>query len=133
MTTVAQPLLGSITPFFIVGDLKQTVAFYCDHLGFDIVYMGPDDNPFFAMVERGGVRLMLKHIAADVGPMPNPSRHEWAAWDAYVWSPDPDRLAEDFAARGLSTAQPVSVNSDGLRGFAVTDPNGYVIYFGRPV
>lgn len=131
MTTSTQPLLGSITPFFIVSDLKQTVAFYCDRLGFEIAYIGPDGDPFFAMVEREGVRLMLKHIAEDVTPMPNSSRHEWASWDAYVWSPDPDRLAQDFASRGLE-AVTVEVNHDGLRGFTVTDPNGYVLYFGRP-
>jgi catechol 2,3-dioxygenase-like lactoylglutathione lyase family enzyme len=125
--------LGYIAPFFIVRDVIMSTAFYKDLLGFDVTFLGPDDGTYFAMLKRDGVRLMLKAITSEVQPTPNPSRHQWARWDAYVYTPDPDALAEEFTSRGVSFREPLGVNSDQLRGFEVMDTDGYVLYFGRPV
>jgi len=110
-----------------------SIAFYKDRLGFEVTFLGPDDDPYFAMLKRDGVRLMLKAITPEVQPTPNPSRHHWARWDAYVYTPDPDALAEEFTSRGVSFREPLGINSDQLRGFEVMDADGYVLYFGRPV
>jgi catechol 2,3-dioxygenase-like lactoylglutathione lyase family enzyme len=129
-----QVRLDFIAPFFIVRDVMPSVAFYRDRLGFEVMFVGPDDDdPYFAMLNRDGVRLMLKAITPEVQPMPNPSRHEWARWDAYIHTPDPDALAEELASRGVSFREPLGINSDKLRGFEVMDADGYVLYFGRPV
>ena len=130
-TTQAQ--LVHVAPFFIVRDVKQSIAFYRDLLGFEVTFLGPDDDPYFAIVKRDGVRLMLKAVAPEVQPMPNPTRHQWARWDAYVHTPDPDALAEELTSRGVCFREPLSDNSDRLRGFEVADADGYVLYFGRPV
>jgi len=134
MTTAAtQAQLGFIAPFFIVLDVTKSIAFYTDRLGFEVAFLGPDDGPYFAMLQRDGVRLMLKAITPEVQATPNSTRHPWARWDAYIHTPDPDALAEEFASRGVSFLAPVGVNSDQLRGFEVMDADGYVLYFGRPV
>jgi len=130
-TTRAQ--LGFVAPFFIVRDVRTSLAFYRDRLGFDLEFLGPDDDPYFAMLRRDGVHLMLKAITPDVQPTPNPTRHEWARWDGYIYTPDPEGLAEEFASRGVSFREALGVNSDNLRGFEVMDADGYVLYFGRPV
>jgi catechol 2,3-dioxygenase-like lactoylglutathione lyase family enzyme len=128
-----QAKLGSIAPCFIVRDVAPSVAFYRDRLGFELTYLGPAGDPYFAMLTRDGVCLMLKAIAPEVQPTPNSSRHHWARWDAYIHTPDPDALAEEFASRGVSLREPLGINSDNLRGFEVMDVDGYVLYFGRPV
>ncbi len=128
-----QARLGSIAPFFIVRDVMRSIAFYKERLGFEVTFLGPDDDPYFAMLQRDGVSLMLKAITPEVQPMPNPSRHHWARWDAYVYAPDPDALAQEFVARGVSFREPLGNNSDNLRGFEVMDTDGYVLYFGRPL
>ena len=56
-----------------------------------------------------------------------------ASWDAYFYVPDPDALAAEFASRNVEFFEPLQVNSDNLRGFEVQDPNGYILYFGRPL
>jgi catechol 2,3-dioxygenase-like lactoylglutathione lyase family enzyme len=131
--TTTQAELGFVAPFFIVRDVFLSIAFYKDRLGFEVMYLGPDGDPYFAMVKRDGVHLMLKAISPDVQPTPNPTRHPWARWDAYVYTPDPDALADEFASRRVSFLEPIGVNSDQLRGFEVIDADGYVLYFGRPV
>lgn len=129
----ARAPLSSIAPLFIVRDVAASVAFYRDRLGFEVAFLGPDGDPYFAMVQRGNVGLMLKAITPEVQPMPNASRHPWARWDAYIHTPDPDALAEELSARDVSFRTPLGVNSDRLRGFEVMDADGYVLYFGRPV
>ena len=41
-TTQAQ--LGYIAPFFIVRDVMPSIAFYRDRLGFEVMFLGPDDD-----------------------------------------------------------------------------------------
>ena len=124
--------LDSICPFFIVRDIEPSIAFYVDRLGFEVTFKGPPDDPYFAIVERDGAWLMLKAITPDVGPVPNHTRHGWARWDAYINTPDPDGLAEEFASRGVAFDSTLDVNSDNLRGFEILDADGYRLYFGRP-
>ncbi|HEX5435695.1 MAG TPA: VOC family protein [Gemmatimonadaceae bacterium] len=131
--TKAQPRLGYVAPFFIVRDIMSSLAFYTERLGFEVMFLGPDNDPYWAMVKRDGVCLMLKAITPEVQPTPNPSRHPWARWDAYIYTSDPDALAEEFTSRGVSFREPLGINSDNLRGFEVMDADGYVLYFGQPV
>jgi catechol 2,3-dioxygenase-like lactoylglutathione lyase family enzyme len=128
----ARPALAAITPFFIVSELARSVAFYRDQLGFQVEYSAPGDQPFFAMLRRDDVRLMVKEIVPEVRPRPNHEQHAWAPWDAFVHTPDPDALAAELAARGLALRAPLGDTEDGLRGLEVEDPDGYVLFFGRP-
>ncbi|GAA3978019.1 VOC family protein [Mucilaginibacter dorajii] len=124
--------LNFISPFFIVSNLKDSVAFYVSKLGFKVLYIGPEGDEYFAMIGRGPVSIMLKAITPDIKPIPNPTRHEWAAWDAYVSTEEPDTLFEEFSSAGVIFRKPIHDNSDGLHGFEVTDADGYVLFFGRP-
>ena len=72
-------------------------------------------------------------IADDIKPIPNNNRHEWARWDAYISTSDPDALFEEYRSRGLVFHQPLKDDSDGLRGFELADADGYILFFGRPV
>ena len=77
--------------------------------------------------------IMLKDVGVD--PLPNCTRDVkkgWARWDAYVHVPDPDALAAEFSSRNVEFSQPLEDDDDGLRGFALKDADGYVLFFGRP-
>lgn len=124
--------LGPVSPFFIVERLERSIAFYRDALGFDLQLLVPEDDPFFAIVGRDGVRVFLKHVGPDVPPQPNPSRHPWARWDAFVHVEDPDALAAELADRGTAFREELADTDDGLRGFEIEDGDGYVLFFGRP-
>jgi catechol 2,3-dioxygenase-like lactoylglutathione lyase family enzyme len=124
--------MASISPFFIIRDLEETIDFYRDRLGFEIAYIGPDGDPYFVIMRRDSIQIFFKAITDEVGPIPNSQRHEWARWDAYVYTPDPDALAEDLNSRTPTRPYRAEVDSDGLMGFTVQDPNGYILYLGRP-
>jgi len=126
--------ISGIAPFFIVKNVPAALSFYRDRLGFDIAFQGPEpDDIFFGIVQRGAAMIMLKHVGVD--PVPNYTRDVkkgWARWDAYLNVPDPDALAAEFSSRNVELFQPLKDDDDGLRGFAVQDADGYVLFCGRP-
>ena len=124
--------LTYVSPFFIVTSLKDSVSFYVDKLGFEIRYIGPDDDPFWAIVGRDNISIMLKAVAPDIKPIPNRTRHEWAPSDAYISAADPDTLFEEYHSKGVTFNKPIHDNSDNLRGFEIEDADGYILFFGRP-
>jgi len=130
------PALNTIAPSFIVDDLQASLDFYRSKLGFQVTYTGGGDGvgeDFFGIVERDRVMIMLKAVAPEIHPQPNRSRHEWAPWDAYVHTSDPDSLYSEYVAKAVPMHRPLGNNSDGLRGFEINDNSGYVIFFGRPL
>jgi hypothetical protein len=52
--------------------------------------------------------------------------------DAYLYVPDPDVPAAGFAHRGTAFSVPIKDTHDGLRGFEIADPDGHVLFVGRP-
>lgn len=121
--------LTAITPFFIVRDVHASVAYYVERLGFALDFDGPPDDAYYARVSRDDVGIMLKAITPDVVPVPNHTRHEWARWDAYVYTADPDALYRELVERGATFVTPLSFIDDGLWGFEVSDADGYVLAF----
>src|SRR5271154_6011385 len=97
-TFMTQPTTQAISPCFIVSNVDQTIAFYRDKLGFETRFQEPDRNPFFAIIGRDGAQIFIKSEKG-VPPVPNPKRHPDMKWDAFVYTPDPDALAAEFADR----------------------------------
>ena len=132
---MTRPITQAISPFFIVSNVDQTIAFYRDNLGFETRFQQPDQSPFFAIVGRDGAQIFVKSDK-DTTPLPNPKRTPSMRWDAFVYAPDPDALAVEFADRfadgGAAFSEPLKDTHDGLRGFEICDPDGYVLFFGRP-
>ena len=134
---MTQAKISGIAPFFIVKNVPVALSFYRDRLGFDITFQGPsDDDIFFGIVQRGAAMIILKAIGVD--PVPNYTRdikQGIARWDAYIYVPDPDALAEEFSSRNVEffkTIKDSEGGDDGLRGFEVKDADGYILFFGRP-
>jgi catechol 2,3-dioxygenase-like lactoylglutathione lyase family enzyme len=131
---VGTPDITGIAPFFIVRNVPAALAFYRDRLGFEITFHGPNPKDiFFGIVARGGAMIMLKDVGVE--PLPNEVRDAnkgWARWDAYLHVPDPDALAAELSSRDVEFSQPLQDDDDGLRGFALKDADGYVLFFGRP-
>ena len=136
---MTRPTITGAAPFFIVADVPATLSFYRDKLGFEITFRGPEpDDEFFGIVRRDGAMIMFKALGVIVDgkevavePVANYKRNPAFCWDAYFDVPDPDALAAEFAARGVSFAVPLGSGDDGLRGFVIEDIDGYGLYFGH--
>ena len=103
VASMAKPEIFGIAPFFIVRNVPAALAFYRDRLGFDITFQGPtEDDIFFGIVQRDAAMIILKDIGVD--PIPNYTRdikQGIAKWDAYLYVPDPEALAAEFASRNV--------------------------------
>jgi catechol 2,3-dioxygenase-like lactoylglutathione lyase family enzyme len=130
---MSQAEISGISPFFIVNHVPTSLSFYRDRLGFEITFEGPaPDDIFFGIVRRGGAQILFKAIG--VAPVPNHTRDVKkgiARWDAFVYVPNPDTLAAEFVSRNVEFCEPLEDTDDGLRGFALKDADGYVLFFGR--
>ena len=127
---MTRPEITGISPFFIVQNLARALSFYRDRLGFEVTFQGFGDDLFFGIVRRGGAMIMFKSVGVD--PLPNYRREPAARWDAYLYVPDPDALAAEFASRNVEFSEPLKDTDDGLCGFELKDADGYVLFFGRP-
>ncbi len=128
---MTRPTTTAISPCFIVSNVDRTIAFYRDKLGFETRFQEPERNPFFAIIGRDGAQIFLK-AERGIEPVPNSERHRHLRLDAFVYAPDPDALAAEFANHGAAFSVPLKDTSDGLRGFEICDPDGYILFFGRP-
>jgi len=127
---MTRPEIAGISPFFIVQSVPRALSFYRDRLGFEITFDGPaPDDIFFGIVRRGGTEILFKCVGVD--PLPNYRRKPEARWDAFLYVPDPDALAAEFASRNVEFSIPLKDTHDGLRGFELKDADGYVLFFGR--
>ena len=130
---MTQAVISAISPFFIVNHVPTSLSFYRDRLGFEIAFEGPEpDDIFFGIVRRGGAQILMKDVG--VAPVPNYTRdvkQGIARWDAFLYVPDPDALAAEFASRNVEFFEPLKDTDDGLRGFEVKDADGYLLFFGR--
>jgi catechol 2,3-dioxygenase-like lactoylglutathione lyase family enzyme len=131
ITLMTRPKTDAISPCFIVSNVDQTIAFYCGKLGFETRLREPDKDPFFGIIGRDRAQILIKSDK-DVSPLPNSKRHRYMRWDAFVYASEPDALAAEFADHGAAFSEPLKDTHDGLRGFEICDPDGYVLFFGRP-
>ena len=79
--------LTLISPFFIVKDLQASIAYYIERMGFR------------ARLPGSGRRRVLRPRE----PRWDRARHEWARWDAYIYTLDPDTLFDELKERGSTS------------------------------
>lgn len=121
-----------ITPFFIVSDVPKTIDFYRKKLGFEVTYQSPEEDPFFAMLSRDRVSIMIKHMSDSIQPQSNRlfADDENNAHDGFWHINDPDTFCRELKSKGVKITRDVEDTSYGTRDFEFEDLNGYVFVCG---
>jgi catechol 2,3-dioxygenase-like lactoylglutathione lyase family enzyme len=109
------------TPRLPVADLKRTVDFYVDLLGFR-AGCWPQDKPTFAMLERDGVSLQFYVPDADDPPA--------RGIGAIGLDVDDARPFHDAVKDRVKIEWGPEVYWYGRREFSFKDPDGYAIIIG---
>jgi catechol 2,3-dioxygenase-like lactoylglutathione lyase family enzyme len=94
--------MTTVSVRYINDDVDAAVAFYVEHLGFD-VEMQP--GPGFAVVSRGNLRLLLNRPGAGGAgqPMPDGRRPEPGGWNRFqIEASDLQREVEALREAGAS-------------------------------
>ncbi len=123
-----------IAPALGVRDVRRSVAYYCDVLGFeagpDAVFDGvdPDEGAVYGIVRCGDIAIHLQIRRRDVFAHP---REDHEA-DAYVYVDDLDQWHERHRAAGAVIHRPPQDEIYGMRDYTVETPDGHRITFGEP-
>jgi uncharacterized glyoxalase superfamily protein PhnB len=124
---VGASLGNRVVPSLLARDLKQTLHFYQDVLGFRVSGTYPDsENPCWAEVSRDGVDIMF-HNAPPRGTLDAPVM----SGTLYLYPNDVRKLADEYRGRVPFEWGP-DVMVYGTREFGIRDPNGYYLAFAEP-
>lgn len=116
-------------PYFPVGDVDKSAAYYQTILGFDCEYLAGEPGRF-AIVARDGLAIMLRRVEEPVRIVPN--EKQGGTWDAFFWVSDIQALHSDLKARGASVVYgPLFQSEYSMMEFAVRDADGHVLGFGQ--
>jgi uncharacterized glyoxalase superfamily protein PhnB len=125
----------TVTPLLEVYDMRRSVAFYCDAMGFEMVQKyEPDGHLYWAMLRLGGALIMLNARYEDDDPdrpatPPTTTLREDVT--LYFACPDVDAAYQHARDNGLGV-KPPTVAYYGMKQFHVTDPDGFVLCFQQP-
>jgi uncharacterized glyoxalase superfamily protein PhnB len=114
-------------PFVFVRDVHAACAYYVEKLGFTLAF-DYGKPPFYAEVERDGVRLCVRHTDEPMIDRAAAAR-EGGVWIASLEVSDAKALYEEFLNAGAVISQPLKTEPFGARDFSVEDPDGNSLGF----
>jgi len=129
-------MIGSMLPMLAVEDVKRTLEFYEEKLGFEIGTVTPSrENPMFADVSKFGATLEFESLEGI-----NRNFRENEHFDPrakrgvgvifyIVVGKDIDRYYEELRRKGIRIIQEIADQPWGARTFTIEDINGYRICF----
>jgi glyoxylase I family protein len=126
---------GKVTPLIQVYDMRRSVAWYCDVVGFEIVQKHePDGHLHWATLRFGDAVLMLNSKYEDDEQLEARSTHVEGHGDLtlYFDCPNVDEAYEQLLNKGCDVAAPVT-RYYGMKQVTVADPDGYELCFQQPV
>jgi catechol 2,3-dioxygenase-like lactoylglutathione lyase family enzyme len=115
--------LNAITPMFWTKEVKETVAFYTEVLGFECGVF----EEGWAVLLRDEIEIMLSYPNAHL-PFEGP--HFTGSF--YINASNVDELWESWKDK-CDICYGIENFEYGMREFAIYDNNGYILQFGQPV
>ena len=122
--------MGYISPALAVRDMKKTIEFYRDSLGFNMVLVSPDiNNPAYAELSKDGMALMFilaKNCAIGSEEKLGVGVNLYMQIDG-----DIDEYYQELKKRGVKITVDITDEPYGIRDFTVEDVNGYQLTFNQ--
>ncbi|HEV2532552.1 VOC family protein [Phenylobacterium sp.] len=124
--------LGVARIRYMVTDIQGSVAFYAGKLGFKLV---AQSGPFFALLTRGDVQLLLSPVKGPGGasqPMPNGQRPAPGGWNRIVlYVPDLQAEVDRLRSQGVHFRNGI-VHGLGGNEILLEDPSGNPVELFQP-
>ena len=119
-------MICQIAPQFFTTDIRATLAYYKDKLGFECLSTW-QDPPVYAVAARDQHAI---HFRCVEPPTPNPDKYADELLDAYLFIEDADGLHAEYATRGVEFTRGLGNMPWGSREFVVKDCDGRLLAFG---
>jgi uncharacterized glyoxalase superfamily protein PhnB len=122
--------MGVISPTLAVRNIKQTIQFYRDSLGFKIGMAFPDvDNPEYVDLSKDGMVLMLipaKNVGIGAKEKLGIGVNLYMQIDGNI-----DEYYNELKNKGVKIVVDIKDEPFGIRDFTVEDINGYKLTFNQ--
>jgi catechol 2,3-dioxygenase-like lactoylglutathione lyase family enzyme len=122
-----------LAPLLQVFDMPNSLKFYCDGLGFEVVANDGKPAPHFdwVLLRLNGSELMLNtaYEEAERPPVPDPVRiagHRDSS--IYFGCPDVDGAYAHLQGKGIKSERP-RIAPYGMKQLHLIDPDGYTLCF----
>jgi uncharacterized glyoxalase superfamily protein PhnB len=128
------PTFRKLTPNLLVASVERSLAFYTDVLGFSRGLTVPDASPLvFASVTSGSLEIFFNDAATAVKEYPSfLGRPIGATGTLFIEVEGIDAL-HDRLTDAATIVMPIVTQWYGMREFAISDPDGYVITFAERI
>lgn len=127
--------VSSITTLLQVFNMRRSLAFYRDVLGFSVVAdSGGGDDASWVSLRKDGCDLMLndQYEPGNVPAEPPPGRIVWHSdTTLFFGCESADEIFEHLRQKGIDLEPPTNAPY-GMRQLTLTDPDGYAICFQHP-
>jgi len=124
--------MGYLSPTLAAKDVKKSVEFYRDSLGFQVGMTFPDAvNPEYADLSKDGMVLMFipaKDVGIGSGEKVGLGVNLYMQIDG-----DIDSYYTELKGKGANITIDIKDEPFGIRDFTVEDPDGYVLTFNHPI
>ena len=124
--------MGYLSPMLAVRDMKKTIYFYMESLGFQLgmLFPGPD-KPEYANLSKDGMALMFIPAAnLGIGKDEKPGK----GVNLYLQiDGDIDAYYDEIKRRGVKIATEIKDEPFGIRDFTVEDIDGYQLTFNQTI
>ena len=120
-----------MTTNLIVEDVKKSLEFYEEILGFSVTTTVPNQNNGFqfAILEKDNLNLMIQERTNLISELPSYETSKVIpSATLYIMVDDFERLYDDLSAKMILLAQ-LHQTFYGAKEFAVADPDGYAVVF----
>ncbi len=128
------PQFTKLTPNLLVADVERSLAFYVNTLGFARGLTVPGESPFvFGSVTNGGIEIFFNEAGGAVKEYPGfAGKPIGCTGTLFIEVEGVNALYERLQGKA-PIVMPIETKFYGMREFAITDPDGYVITFAERV
>jgi glyoxylase I family protein len=124
-----------VTTLLQVFDMRKSVAFYCDVLGFELLQKHePEGHLYWVQLKLGGAMVMLNSMYEDDDRPAAPDAVRAVAHGdttLYFACPNVDEAYEHLRGKGCDV-KPPKVAYYGMKQLYLSDPDGYMLCFQQP-
>ena len=126
-------MLKKLTPNLMVENVAETLAFYRETLGFEIVTTLPEKEPFdFAIVHRDGVELMFQSRLSLSENVPALTGSAIGASQTFYIEVEGIRDLYEALREKVEIVVDFHTTFYGTQEFYFRDLNGYILSFSQP-
>lgn len=124
-------MTGPMVPLLMVYDMRRTVAFYRDVLGFEVEQQWePDGHLYWASLKSGRAKLMVNAEYEDEHRRPEHDRPHGSDVIFYFYPANVVALRERVVVKGVAASE-LRVTHYGHKQFDLKDPDGYRLCFSQ--